>query len=584
MKKTKRIAIIDRSLCTNKKCGYVCMNVCPGVKMGDETIKVGEDGFPVISEILCTGCGICPKKCPVKCIKIINLAQETGTLLHQYGVNSFRLYNLPLPQKGVTGLIGKNGIGKSTALKILSGSITPNFGNYKEKGKTLLPSSLGIALKNFLSSPSKSISYKPQNVDKIPDTIKGKVKPLLKKVDERGAFEEAVKKFSLSEVLEKDVSTLSGGELQRVAIAAACLRDADVYYFDEPASYLDIEQRLACALALKELSEKKQVMVVEHDLAVLDYLSDYVYVFFGEENAYGVVSGAKNARSGINEYLQGYLKDENLRFRETEINFSQTSEGERKSRTKLSYPAFSKKFPGFSFSSEEGEIREGEIIGIAGKNAIGKTLFVKMLAGVEKADNGASLPKITLSYKPQYIKAGGNDTVGEFFSSRKLNSAFFEEAKRRLGIAPLLERKIVHLSGGELQRVAITFCLSQEADLYLLDEPSAFLDVEQRLHFSHLLRSLVENSSSSAFVIDHDVVLLDSISSRLMVFEGESSVRGHAPAPKKKKEGMNSFLRSMNVTMRRDKDTGRPRINKPDSVMDRKQKEKGEYYNYKEEE
>ncbi len=595
-KPQKRIAIIDRTLCLKEKCGYVCMKVCPGVKMGDQTVYVDEEGFPVISEVLCTGCGICPKKCPANCIDIINLPQETGTMLHQYGINSFRLYNLPIPQNGVAGLIGKNGIGKSTALKILASQLKPNFGDYKGKKNEKsqdqstkafpVPKNLPLSLKNYFASAGKGrhkVAYKPQNVDKIPDVAKGKVKGLLKKVDERGAMQEAIEKFSLTQILDRDLSKLSGGELQRVAIAAAYLRDADIYYFDEPASYLDIEQRLAMAVAIKELGEKKQVMVVEHDLAVLDYLCEYAYIFWGTENAYGVVSGMKNSRAGINEYLRGFLKDENVRFRDTEIHFTFGTEGERKSSVKFSYPAFKKSYPGFSFSSEAGEMREGEILGIAGKNAIGKTLFAKLLAGVEKPDTTVSIPKIRLSYKPQYIKANADETAGEFFSSQKLNPVFFEECKRRLELERLMERKLAQLSGGELQRVAIASCLSKEADIYLLDEPSAFLDIEQRLQFSHLLRNLVENSKSAALVIDHDVVLLDSISSRMMVFEGVSSVSGHAPSPSGKQEGMNKFLKGMGITMRRDKDTMRPRINKPGSVMDREQKQAGEYFYYRQE-
>ncbi|MEM2963454.1 MAG: ribosome biogenesis/translation initiation ATPase RLI [Candidatus Anstonellales archaeon] len=587
MKKShKRIAIIDRSLCLGARCGYVCMKVCPGVKMGDKTVWIDNEGFPVISEVLCTGCGICPKKCPVDCIDIINLPSETGTLIHQYGVNSFRLYNLPIPQAGVCGIIGKNGIGKSTAIKIMSGKLSPNFGNLsqndEEKG---LPPDLPLAIKNyFLDKRAKQlvVSYKPQNIDKIPDVVSGKVNEILKRIDERGNFEDVVRRFSLQDILEREIKNLSGGELQRLALAASLLKDADIYYFDEPSSYLDIEQRIAISVAIREVGETKNVMVVEHDLAVLDYLCDYVYIFWGHENGYGVVSSLKSARRGINEYLSGVLRDENVRFRENEIRFSFGSESERKASVKLAYPQFQKKYPGFVFSSEAGEIMEGEIVGVVGKNALGKTLFAKLICGIEKPDEKyGDLPRVSLSYKPQYLSADAKMTVSEFFSSQKLNAQFFEECKRRLGIERLMLRKLTQLSGGELQRVAITSCLSKEAELYLLDEPSAFLDIEQRLQFSELIRSLIVNSSSSALVIDHDVVLIDSLASRIIVFDGRSSVYGHASSPQSKINGMNSFLKSMGITMRRDVDTLRPRINKPDSIMDRKQKEAGQYFYYK---
>ncbi|VVB57245.1 putative ABC transporter ATP-binding protein [uncultured archaeon] len=581
-----RIAIIDRDKCFKEKCGYVCMKVCPGVQMGDDTVTVDSDGFPVISEVLCTGCGICPKKCPADCITIINIAEEMGKPVHQFGVNEFRLYGLPLPQKGVVGLIGKNGIGKSTALKILAGSIVPNLSNYAQPPEMKeVVSSLSRETGAYLSSLTEKkirVSLKPQNVDKIPAGVRGKVKDLLTRLDERGALERAVEHFELGSMMDKELRHISGGELQRVAIAAAWCKDADLYYFDEPASYLDIEQRLRVGAAIKELAEEKNVIVVEHDLALFDYLSEYVHVFYGQENAYGVVSGVKNTRAGINQYLLGFLKEENTRFRDHEIRFSRNvSATASKGKIALQYPALSKKFDGFSFSAEPGQLRMGEVVGIMGRNAIGKSLFVKLLAGVEKNESGEELEQtIKVSYKPQYVKALPGVTVGALFAQHKLEPAFFEEASRKLNVTSLADKELEHLSGGELQRVAIVLALSQTADLYLLDEPSAFLDVEQRLHLAGLLQRLIQNSGRMAMVVDHDLVFLDAISSRVMVFEGEGGRKGHAGAPADKRAGLNAFLKQMDITLRRDPDTGRPRINKPDSALDREQKEAGEYYYY----
>ena len=580
-----RIAIIDRDLCTKEKCGYQCMKVCPGVRMGEETVSVNEEGFPIISEELCTGCGLCPKRCPVNCITIINLAHEKTNPIYQYGLNAFRLYGLPLPQSGVVGLIGKNGIGKSTAIKLMAGQLQPNFADF---GVKLTPEEIQAKLSPDLQNYFRTIhdkklkvSLKPQNVNKIPELFRGKAGELLEKSDERKAAKEATELFSLQEVLAKRVSELSGGELQRLAIAVAYCKDADLYYFDEPAAYLDIGQRLAVARALKLLAKQKNVVVIEHDLAIFDYLSDYVHVFYGQENAYGIVSGVKAARSGINEYLDGYLKDENTRFRDHAITFSLASATEAKAKAiKFTYPALEKKFPLFSFSSDAGDIRSGEVVGILGENAIGKSVFMKMIAGVDKPDNGEMLSSLRISYKPQYVKAEEGVEVGELFLGAGLDLAFMEQAKKRLSIGMLMEKKLTQLSGGELQRVAIALTLSKDADLYLFDEPSAFLDIEQRLEFADLLQSLISNSKKSAFVIDHDLVLLDAVSSRMMIFGGKAGVKGHAGAPMGKREGMNGFLKNADITLRRDKDSKRPRINKPDSALDREQKEAGEYYYY----
>jgi len=581
-----RIAIVDRDKCTKKKCGYLCQKACPGVRMGDETVTVDAEGFPVISETLCSGCGICVRKCPVNAIKIINLPHEAGKLIFQYGVNAFRLYNLPLPKKGATvGLIGANGIGKSTALEMLSGRLKPNLGNYGKKAEwdEIIEQFKGQELQNYFESLKEKgvrISYKPQMVDRLPEVFKETVRKFIKRNDKRGKFEEAIDAFELRECLDRKIENLSGGELQRMAICAAYLKDADVYYIDEPSSYLDIKQRLKVSSNLRELAKEKAVVVVEHDLAVLDYMSDYIHVFYGTSGAYGVVSKPKGVRNGINEYLAGYLKEENVRFRGTEIKFTAGSIEQKGGELLFQYDEMSKQYSGFSLKCASGEVKKDEVIGVIGPNAIGKSTFVKLLAGVEKPDKGEVEQKLRIAYKPQYIKSDFKGTVDEMIAATdNLNKEVFEkEVKEKLSIAELMEKKVKNLSGGELQRVAISLCICQEADLYLLDEPSAFLDVEQRLIFADALGRVMEGSGKSAFVVDHDIVLIDSISDRLIVFQGRGGVEGFANAPEGKREGMNRFLKDVDVTLRRDKDSLRPRVNKPGSVLDREQKLAGEYY------
>ena len=567
--KKKRIAVIDRELCTREKCGYMCMSVCPVNRMGEECItKEEETNFPLINELSCIGCGICVKKCPVRAITVINLTKERDNPIFQYGPNSFRLYGLPLPKKGVVGIIGKNGVGKSTSIRLLSKQLKPNFGDYsKEHTWEEVVSDLSPELSEYFSSTHK-VSLKPQNVLSIQEVFDGTVEELIKKFDERNCFENAVKIFGLEKILKRKLNQLSGGELQKVAIAAAYARDATVYFFDEPLTYLDIGERMNVGIFMKNFSEEKSVMVVEHDLTVLDYMSDYVYIFYGEENAYGVVSNVKPVRRGINEYLSGFLSDENMRFRDHEIKVSRYSESEVSAPTFFSYGTIEEKLDGFSLHAEKGEIKEGEIIGIVGRNALGKTTFIRSLS-VSK--------NITVSYKPQYIKAE-EAIVRDVFSSRKLIPDVFEFAKEKFGIDKLLEKNLKELSGGELQRVAVVLALSTEADVYLFDEPTGFLDVEQRLAFSELLRKVIYEQKKAAFVVDHDVVFIDSVASRLVVFTGEPSVSGFATSPMNKKEGMNLFLKTMGITMRRDRDSNRPRINKPDSVLDREQKQSGAYF------
>jgi ATP-binding cassette subfamily E protein 1 len=577
-----RVAVVDRDICIEKRCGYVCAKVCPPNRMGEECIVVEKDGiYPVISEPLCIGCGLCVKKCPVQCISIINVAQELSDPIYQYGINTFRLYGLPLPLEGAVSLVGKNGIGKTSAIKLLSRQIKPNFALFdRELSEEQIMLKLAIENRRYFQKTKEGlkVSVKPQHIDKVREAFKGTVAELLGKIAGAGKVKEMAGRFRIEAILERPIDKLSGGELQKVSIAAACMKDADIYYFDEVTNYLDIEERLRMAVVIKELSERKSVLMAEHDLTFLDYVSNYVYLLYGDENVYGVVSGVKNVRVGINEYIGGYLKEENVRFREYEIEFSKHSEGEIKTPALVKYAALNKKYPAFAFSSEPGEIKKGEILGLVGKNALGKSTFVKMLAGVENADEGERLSH-KVSYKPQYITAE-DVFVADLFASRKIGGSVFEECKRRLGIGKFMEKKLNELSGGELQRVALTLALSQEADIYLFDEPSAFLDIEQRFEFAGLLRKVITESEKAAFVVDHDIVFIDAIANRLVVFDGESSVKGHASAPLNKRDGMNGFLKVAGVTMRRDKDSNRPRINKPGSQLDTEQRAAGEYFYY----
>ncbi|HHQ45490.1 MAG TPA: ribosome biogenesis/translation initiation ATPase RLI [Candidatus Altiarchaeales archaeon] len=566
-----RIAVLDREHCKPKDCNYKCFRICPINKTGGEAITIDEASKkPVISEILCTGCGICPKKCPYGAIHIINLPEELENPVHQYGVNGFRLYNIPVPRAGVVGLVGSNGVGKTTALKILAGQIKPNLGKDEAGWDEILEYYRGDEIQEYfqkLSEANVKAVYKPQYVESIPRHVSGSVKDILVKADERGKLQEIIETLNLSHILEREVKVLSGGELQRFAIAACLLRDADIYLIDEPGSYLDVRERMNVAKAIRALGDKR-IIVVEHDLVMLDYLSDNIHVFFGEVGAYGIVSNIMGVRNGINEYLSGFLKSENMRFRD-QITFDVRPPAETTHTENLiEYDDFSVDLDGFRLGAEAGVIQSPEIIGVLGPNATGKTTFVKVLDGLLE-----SKPKLELdlevSYKPQYVQPE-DVTVMELGLKNELVAAF--------SLLTLFDRKMSELSGGELQRVAVSKCLSKNADVYLLDEPSAYLDVEQRLALAKLLKRFAYENKKAVIVVDHDVLLIDYLSNKIMVFDGEPAVKCVAHNPKDLRDGMNHFLREIDVTFRRDPETGRPRANKPASVKDREQKETGQYY------
>jgi ATP-binding cassette subfamily E protein 1 len=202
-----------------------------------------------------------------------------------------------------------------------------------------------------------------------------------------------------------------------------------------------------------------------------------------------------------------------------------------------------------------------------------------MLAGELKPDKGTITGEVKISYKPQYIKTDFTGTVSELISkTTPITTEFRNTIIRPLELEKLLEKFVEDLSGGELQRVAVAICFGREADLYLLDEPSAFLDVEQRLILAKLVKKLTEVNEKSVLVIDHDLLFLSQVGSRGMVFLGESSVWGKVDNVDAMKTAFNRFLGDVGITFRKDPQTGRPRANKPESQLDREQKESGDYY------
>ena len=579
-----RIAVINRDRCQPRKCSKECEYFCPPVRTGDETI-VFVDSKPLITENLCVGCGICVRKCPFGAITITNLPEEMEAPVHRYGQNGFALYGLPIPMEGkVTGILGQNGIGKSTAISILSGIQKPNLGknaSWDEVLERFVGSALGDYLKKVADQGVKT-AYKPQYVDRIPKSYSGPVRGLLDRTDERGALDSLVETLGLSRLMDREISSLSGGELQRVAIAATAARDAEFYFFDEISPFLDIYQRINVARILQNLAEGKAVMVAEHDLALLDLLAESVHLIYGTPGAYGVITRPKGVRIGINQYLKGNLPEENVRIRSEAIQFEvRAPRIEKDVPTLVEYDAFTKEYSSFTLKAEPGKIRSGEVVGILGPNGIGKSTYIKILAGVEKPTTGNFDLKLKVSYKPQYLKAESDMTVQRLLreTTHDFDTSYYQsEILRPMGLEPLMDQNLTELSGGELQRVAITACLSRDADLYLLDEPSAHLDVEQRMLAAKVMRRFAESTERSVLVVDHDIYLIDLLSERLIVFEGEPGTLGIAYPPYEMREGMNVFLKGIGITFRRDEETRRPRVNKPGSRLDRAQRDSGEYY------
>lgn len=593
--KLTRIAIVSSDKCKPKRCRQECKKCCPVVRMGKLCIEVTpESKIAHISESLCIGCGICSKKCPFEAITIINLPSNLEKeTTHRYSANSFKLHRLPIPRPGeVLGLVGTNGIGKSTALKILAGKQKPNLGRYNNPPdwQEILQHFRGSELQNYftkiLEDDLKAI-IKPQYVDQIPKAVKGSVQSILDRKTELDNQEHICEQLDLTTVLDRNVDELSGGELQRFACAVVCIQKADIYMFDEPSSYLDVKQRLKCALTIRSLlNDERYIIVVEHDLSVLDYLSDYICCLYGVPGAYGVVTMPFSVREGINIFLDGFVPTENLRFREASLVFkvaeTADKEEEIKRMRRYKYPSMSKQLKDFKLKIDGGEFTDSEIIVMLGENGTGKTTFIRMLAGKLPSDSEEHVPEMNVSYKPQKISPKSQNTVRmllhEKIRDAYVHPQFIADVIKPLQIEQIMDQEVQNLSGGELQRVALTICLGKPADVYLIDEPSAYLDSEQRLVAAKVIKRFILHAKKTGFVVEHDFIMATYLADRVVVFEGEPSVKTQANSPQTLLTGMNKFLRSLEITFRRDPSNFRPRINKMHSVKDSEQKRAGNYF------
>ena len=569
-----RVAVIKETECeAPDNCNYICAEVCPRVRQGaKETVYARENGKAAITESLCISCGICVKRCPFDAIRIINLPDEMAKdITFQYGINTFRTFNIATPiENKVVGLIGRNGIGKTTNIKLISNELIPNFGDFKKEPsyEEVIKAFRGKDIQPYLTklySNNLRIAKKNQSFYQS-----GKVKDLVK-----------TNRFNLvsEDILDRDAETLSGGESQIVEIAKTLDEKADVYIFDEPMNYLDINARINVATKIKEALENKTVVVVEHDLVMLDYLTEYIQVLYGSESNYGIASHIMPSRNGINTYLDGYLQTENVRFRDYSIKIKKTLPPVTNEQF-ISWPEFIVKLDNFSLDTKGGQLYRGDIIGIIGENGIGKSTFIKALAGVIETNIGKLDLGIKISYKPQFLKPFDMivkdallNTNPQYESDMGILSAI-----NKLGINKIMTKNVNTLSGGELQKLAIVTTLIKPADIYLIDEPSANLDIEDRLECMNIISSFISSRKKCAIIVDHDLAFLDSTCPKSILFSGKKGVKGMTDQIESTGRAINNFLKSIDVTIRRDKDSGRPRINQKGSRLDLEQKASKVYF------
>lgn len=587
-----RLAIIDYERCQPNKCNKECMRYCPSNQQKQECITLVDiedlGKKAKVSAVFCIGCGICTKKCPFGAVYIVNLPKQLTPdyTLHSYGENSFRVYSKPSIKKGsCTGLLGANGLGKSTILKVLSGELKLDLTN--KSTKKLVSGSELFKYLTDLNAGNIKVSYKPQDV-LMGSRLKRPVKGILKTIKK-----DLIEKFQLDKLRDRCLKDLSGGEMQRLMIAKVCSVDADSYLFDEPAAFLDIKQRLKASSAIigmtdctsESTSNEKYVMCIEHDLCVLDYICDNVTCLYGEPSCYGVVTSVYGTFHGINNYLDGHFKKENIRFRDQPIKFNLSNISDDVAESYVSYPYGNCTISygsSFKLNIEEGVFGKKQVVLLVGENGTGKSSFINMVAGKTKA-HGEQFPELSISHKEQNPYINDFDgTVQELLNYKipksMCDSAFVSTVLTPLKIPSQYEINVSSLSGGQMQKLSIAICLGTVADVYLLDEPSAYIDVDDRLHVAKIIKYYANFYNKTVFLVEHDIIMATSISDSVIVFDGEPGVECTAKSPQDLSTGINEFLKSINVTMRKDKYSMRPRINKMNSNKDREQKSSGNHY------
>lgn len=579
----KRIIVINHEKCKPKTPTFDYL-VSKSKVCGKNCITK-EDKKIIVSEEACMVCFNLAKRAPGDAVKVVNLPSNLSTeAVFRYSANSFKLHGIPIPKaRKVLGLLGVNGIGKSTALKLLTGELIPNFEKYDPipTKKDVLKHYRGNEIQKYLTQlygNKIKISVKPQNINKYTKSHKNTtVENFLEMVDHP-----CIEKLELTHLMLQKIGNLSGGELQRVIIAKTCLKEAQIYFFDEPSSFLDVKQRIVASECIRKLTEEnKYVVVVEHDLSILDYLSDYIQVIYGMPGVYGVITKPSMVSNAINQFINGYILNDNIRFRSYGLNFKTSTEDVKViSKLGMSYPSLKHSYPGFTLQVSPGVFNFGEVTCLLGQNGCGKTTFMKLL--VKYFANSAK-NNFAVSFKKQQLKLNHPGTVQDMMEEQ-INSALCDRFFRLFVLKPLQINKIKKLkvnslSGGEMQKLAIVLCLGTSASVYLLDEPSAGLDCEQRLIVAKVIRKwIVNHLGKTCFLIEHDFLISTSIADRIIVYQGIPGVNTIASQPMALKIGFNKFLKDLNVSFRNDPENSRPRINKLNSVKDREQKSRNEFF------
>ena len=578
---------MDRNLCNPVQCNLECMRGCPSNRLRKECTflvdrKTGErhidfkyeyskelksKSVAFIEPSLSQGCSICAKACPFHAITVVNLPEaKEEEMVFSYGKNGFSLYKMAIPRAGIVAIVGENGCGKSTNLKLIAKKLIPIQTPTKE------------IKEYFEKTKDGDLVYKPQEISG--EGEKRKVRELLQKtasggtsarnVDEENSrngaenrLSELTKIFDLDKIMDRELQQLSGGELQKVIVTAALLHEKEIYFLDEPFSFLDYVYRVRLINYLLERLPDRKVVIVDHDISLLSYLCKKSYLMFGEAGAYGIVSQIYSTDRAINMFMGGFIAPENMKFRDSAIAYKHYAEEAHKNKLLELGAARIERGTFLVENPSPIQINEGEIVGIAGKNGIGKSTFCHNIFEKNLRD---------AAFKEQVLKRESG-TAGKYMQK---NDLFSDNYLRGMKMQKLEFYEISKLSGGEMQKLEIFRALNQDRKIYILDEPTNMLDVGARIALSKMLRERA-SADRAVIVVDHDLEFLYNTVDRLIVMDGKSGEHGYVKGIFDKEAGVRMLMEEFDLSYRKDSETKRLKLNKQGSKKDVKLRGEGKF-------
>lgn len=478
-------------------------------------------------------------------------------------------------------LVGINGAGKSTLLKLLAERFSPLEGKIVKNKSTRIgfldqePSFPdGYSISDFifsLENKQQQLIKEYEELIEDPNPDEKKLNRLYEELSEHNAWEyEHEIKTILSRMgithLAQQISTLSGGQKKRLALAKLLIEDPEIYVLDEPTNHLDIDTIEWLEKLLT--SGNKTLLLVTHDRYFLDNVCNNIVELdrgkiYNYSGNYAYFLEKKSEREAADEST--FHKNKNLLKKELEwmrrmpqargtksqaridafydldAKTKQRSDNQkvtlnvkmsRQGNKILELDHIGQSFDGktiiedFSYT-----FKRADRIGLAGKNGTGKSTLLNIITGYltpEKGTVGTGETTVYGYYKQgglafnekervidivksdaEYIKMADGQTI----SASQLLTLFLFPPKKQHGM-------VEKLSGGEKKRLHLMKVLMQNPNFLILDEPTNDLDIDTL----NVLEEFLENFPGILILVSHDRYLLDKMSEQLFILEGNGKV------------------------------------------------------------